>query len=137
MYHKILGRRIFLASKKSEENLLDVAKFLGTEGLWKLVEKYNLKKQYIKKALQVDGKWLQFQSRNLDEFVTPENSRLCTKEALDLLSQIFVWDKNARISAEEAMNHEYFDPVRAMAQHYVPSRSEPTCQSWLKPRRVS
>ena len=44
-----------MASKKSEENLLDVAKFLGTEGLWKLVEKYNLKKQYIKKALQVDG----------------------------------------------------------------------------------
>lgn len=37
---------------------------------------------------------------------------LCSPEAFDLLSKCLRYDHMERISAEEAMNHPYFDPVR-------------------------
>jgi len=51
-------------------------------------------------------------------FITPENSELVSEEAIDLLGKMLTYDKNLRISAKDAMKHEYFDPVR-------PKLSEP------------
>jgi casein kinase II subunit alpha len=41
-----------------------------------------------------------------------ENTDLCPNEALDLLSKMLVFDHAERITPKEAMQHEYFEPVR-------------------------
>ena len=38
------------------------------------------------------------------------------KEALDLLSKMLVYDPEERITPKDALEHPYFDPVRAKEQ---------------------
>jgi casein kinase II subunit alpha len=45
-------------------------------------------------------------------FVTAENERYISPEALDFLSKLLVFDHNERLNATEAALHPYFDPVR-------------------------
>lgn len=47
-------------------------------------------------------------------FINENNKALCGEEAIDLLSKMLVYDQNERISAKEALNHPYFDPVKKM-----------------------
>ena len=44
--------------------------------------------------------------------IKPENKHLCTKEALNLLSEMLVYDHAERITPKEAMKHAYFEEVR-------------------------
>jgi casein kinase II subunit alpha len=44
--------------------------------------------------------------------VTNDNGHLCPSEALDLLSKMLVYDHAERITPKDAMEHEYFAPVR-------------------------
>jgi casein kinase II subunit alpha len=48
------------------------------------------------------------------KFVTNENAQLCPPEAIDLLSQMLVYDHADRITPKEAMEHEYFSPIREL-----------------------
>jgi casein kinase II subunit alpha len=45
--------------------------------------------------------------------VNDENSKLANEEAIDLLSKLLIYDLEDRLTAKEAMNHPYFDKVRA------------------------
>lgn len=42
-----------------------------------------------------------------------ENKDLCPDDAIDLLSKMLVYDRTERISPKQAMQHRYFDKVRA------------------------
>lgn len=53
-----------------------------------------------------------YPKKPLNAFVTPENSHLCSPEALDLLSKLLRFNHHDRLSAQEAMDHAYFDSVR-------------------------
>ncbi len=46
------------------------------------------------------------------KFVTSENAALCPDAAIDILSKMLVYDHAERITPKEAMEHEYFAPVR-------------------------
>jgi casein kinase II subunit alpha len=48
-----------------------------------------------------------------NKFIKPENQALCTEDALDLLSKMLIYDHAERILPREALEHRYFDPVRA------------------------
>ena len=50
------------------------------------------------------------------QYYVPKGARaaLCTEEAIDLVSQCLRLDHMQRISADEALQHPYFDPVRDM-----------------------
>jgi len=37
-----------------------------------------------------------------------------TQDGLDLLYKMLVYDKNGRITPTEAMQHPFFDPIRAL-----------------------
>jgi casein kinase II subunit alpha len=39
---------------------------------------------------------------------------MCSNEAIDLLSKMLVYDHAERITPKEAMEHEYFAPVREL-----------------------
>lgn len=45
-------------------------------------------------------------------YITPQNKHKCGFDALDLLSKMLVYDKNERLTAQEALSHPYFDPIR-------------------------
>ena len=45
-----------------------------------------------------------------------------SKDALDLLDKLLVYDHNKRLTAKEAINHPFFDPVRAFVQEEVHTR---------------
>lgn len=41
-------------------------------------------------------------------FINDENRHLATKEALDMINQLLVYDHKSRLTAKEAMNHPFF-----------------------------
>lgn len=45
-------------------------------------------------------------------FVNPSNQDIATNEALDLIDKCIRFDHTTRITADEALNHPYFDSVR-------------------------
>jgi len=80
---------------------------LGTDDLIEYLRKYNLSlSPFFQQNLG------RHPSKALSSFINSDNKDLVSEEALDLLDQLFRYDKNQRLTAEEAMRHHYFDPVR-------------------------
>ena len=46
-----------------------------------------------------------------NKFVTPENSHLVSTEGVDFVSKLLRYDHQERLTAREAMCHEWFAPV--------------------------
>lgn len=44
----------------------------------------------------------------LSNYISSENEKLCTLEAIDLLSKLLVIDHTQRITAKQALEHSYF-----------------------------
>ena len=51
------------------------------------------------------------------KFVNDDNRNLATEAALDLIDKCIRYDHTERITADEALRHPYFDPVRDMVSH--------------------
>lgn len=49
-----------------------------------------------------------YQKKPWASLVNASNSRLATKEAIDLLSKMLVIDHNERISTDDALKHPFF-----------------------------
>ncbi len=47
------------------------------------------------------------------KFITPDNQKYVSNEAIDFLDKLLRYDHQERILPQEAMLHPYFDPVRA------------------------
>lgn len=93
----------------NNDQLVRIAKVLGTKPILEYVAKYDAQ---IDPSLKRDlGN---FAPRSLESYITPENNHLATAEAVDFLSKLLVIDHNQRLSAAEAMEHPYFEPVRRL-----------------------
>ncbi|SCU71046.1 casein kinase II, putative [Trypanosoma equiperdum] len=104
----IFMREPFFHGKDNNDQLVRIAKVLGTDELFEYLHKYNLTlPQHLETAVGRHGK------KPWTMFVTQENQHLCPKEALDFLDQLLQYDHVKRVQALEAMDHPYFDPVRA------------------------
>jgi len=101
----------FFHGKDNYDQLVKIAKVLGTEALNEYIKKYKLtlEPQY-EDILGV------YPRKKWSAFVTEENKRLCPPEALDLLDKLLVFDHQKRLTAAEAMMHPYFAPIRKQAQ---------------------
>ena len=51
--------------------------------------------------------------RDRPRFVTPENQHFVSDEAIDFLDKLLRYDHQERLTAQEAQQHPFFDPVRA------------------------
>ena len=47
-----------------------------------------------------------------EKFINEKNKDRVSAEGLDLLSKMLVYDKNLRITPENAMKHPFFEPIR-------------------------
>jgi len=103
----IFRKEPFFHGHDNQDQLLRIAKVLGTEELQVYLDKYGLVlDQHLRNLLT------RHQKKPWKKFVTPENKHLCTPEALDFLDRLLQYDPQERITAKEAMDHVYFAPLR-------------------------
>lgn len=89
---------------------MKIAKVLGTDELFAYLDKYDLELDP-----QFDGILGRHSKKAWAKFVTPENRHLVSDEALDFVSKLLRYDHQERLTAQEAMAHPYFAPIRQQA----------------------
>ncbi|KAL9082112.1 MAG: hypothetical protein Q9159_006703 [Coniocarpon cinnabarinum] len=112
----IFRKEPFFHGNSNSDQLVKIAKVLGTDDLFDYLDKYD-----IELDAQYDDILGRFPKRNWQSFVNSENQRFITEEAIEFLDGLLKYDHQERLTAQEAMNHRYFDPVRtaAPAQNHV------------------
>lgn len=102
----IFRKEPFFHGQDNYDQLVRIAKVLGTEELHDYVDRYKI---------DLDPEYSDILGRHSrkrwEKFVHSENQHLVSREALDLLDKLLRYDHRERLSAREAMEHPYFYPV--------------------------
>uniref|UniRef100_A0AAR2JLF7 non-specific serine/threonine protein kinase n=1 Tax=Pygocentrus nattereri TaxID=42514 RepID=A0AAR2JLF7_PYGNA len=102
----IFRKEPFFHGHDNYDQLVRIAKVLGTEDLYDYIDKYNI---------ELDPRFNDILGRHSrkrwERFVHSENQHLVSTEALDFLDKLLRYDHQARLTAREAMEHPYFYPV--------------------------
>ena len=93
--------------KSNYDQLVKIAKVLGTDELLKYVEKYN-----VQLDSHYDDILGQHPKKPWTKFVTTTNEALVTDEDFDLLNKMLRNDHAERITPKDAMEHPYFKPIK-------------------------
>jgi len=114
----IFRKEPFFHGHDNYDQLVRIAKVLGTAELYEYVEKYNV---------ELDPRYNELLGRHSkkrwERFVTTENQHLVSPEALDYLDKLLRYDHNDRLTAKEAQSHSYFFPVVQEAGRKSPVES--------------
>ncbi|KAK3067534.1 Casein kinase II subunit alpha' [Teratosphaeriaceae sp. CCFEE 6253] len=103
----IFRKEPFFHGNSNSDQLVKIAKVLGTEDLFDYLDKYD-----IELDAQYDDILGRFPKKSWHAFVTQENQRFVSNDALDFLDKLLRYDHQERLTAKEAMGHSYFAPVR-------------------------
>jgi casein kinase II subunit alpha len=123
----IFRKEPFFHGNSNSDQLVKIAKVLGTDDLFDYLDKYE-----IELDQQYDDILGRFQKKPWHSFVTSENQRFVSNEAIDFLDKLLRYDHQVRkiptvdlredmfltccsqerLTAKEAQAHPYFDPVR-------------------------
>jgi casein kinase II subunit alpha len=103
----IFHKEPFFQGKDNFDQLVKIAKVLGTDELYAYVEKYN-----ITLDSQYDDILGQHSKKAWPKFVNSQNEHLISDEALDLLTKMLKYDHAERVTPKDAMEHPYFKPVK-------------------------
>ena len=103
----IFRKEPFFVGRDNWDQLVKIAKVLGTNDLIKYLEKYDLTLDS-----HFDGIMGRYTKKSWRRFVTEENKHLVTDEAIELLDSMLQYDHQKRPTCREAMAHAYFNPVR-------------------------
>jgi casein kinase II subunit alpha len=122
----IFRKEPFFHGNSNTDQLVKIAKVLGTDDLFEYLDKYD-----IELDAQYDDILGRFPKKNWHGFITAENQRFVTNDAIDFLDKLLRYDHQVclshslpigltgdfqeRLTAKEAMAHPYFAPVRAAA----------------------
>jgi len=123
----IFRKEPFFHGNSNSDQLVKIAKVLGTEDLFDYLDKYD-----IELDAQYDDILGRFPKKSWHSFINSENQRFISNEALDFLDKLLRYDHQVctrfacltvietnalqeRLTAKEAMAHPYFEPVRAAA----------------------
>ncbi|CAD6184143.1 unnamed protein product [Caenorhabditis auriculariae] len=110
MLRLFTGYEPFFHGHDNYDQLVRIAKVLGTDELYEYVAKYQI---------DLDPRFNDILGRHSrkrwERFIHAENQHLVSQEALDFLDKLLRYDHATRLTAKEAMAHEYFKPVFAAA----------------------
>lgn len=106
-FPQIFRKEPFFHGHDNYDQLVKICKVLGTDELYIYLEKYE-----IELDPQYDDILGRYQRKPWGRFVTSENQRFVSSEAIDFLDRLLRYDHQERLTAREAMAHAYFDPVR-------------------------
>lgn len=103
----IFQKEPFFQGKDNYDQLVKIAKILGTDDLFNYVEKYNVTlDSHYDDILGVH------QKKPWNKFINHMNEGLISEEALDLLDSMLRYDHAERITPKDAMEHPYFAPLK-------------------------
>jgi len=112
----IFRKEPFFHGHDNYDQLVRIAKVLGTDELFEYIDKYQI---------ELDPRFNDILGRHSrkrwERFVHAENQHLVTPEAIDFLDKSLRYDHADRLTAKEAMEHPYFAPV-VSAQPNVPTQ---------------
>ncbi|KAI8017345.1 hypothetical protein LOK49_LG04G00830 [Camellia lanceoleosa] len=103
----IFRKEPFFYGHDNYDQLVKIAKVLGTDELNAYLNKYHLELDPHLAALV--GR---HSRKPWTKFINAENQRLAVPEAIDFLDKLLRYDHHERPTAKEAMAHPYFYPVR-------------------------
>jgi casein kinase II subunit alpha len=124
----IFRREPFFHGNSNSDQLVKIAKVLGTEDLFDYLDKYD-----IELDTQYDDILSRYPKKPWHSFINAENQRFVSNDAIDFLDKLLRYDHQVslvafydtalntnmyqdRLTAQEAMQHAYFAPVRQAAQ---------------------
>ena len=106
----IFRKEPFFHGHDNYDQLVRIAKVLGTEELHEYLDRYQI---------DLDPRFNDILGRHSrkrwERFLHSENQHLVSPESLDLLDKLLRYDHQERLTAKEAMNHDYFGVVRESA----------------------
>jgi casein kinase II subunit alpha len=115
----IFRKEPFFYGHDNYDQLVKIAKVLGTEELYAYLARYRIELDPHLEALV--GRHTR---KPWEKFRTAENQHLVSPEALDFLDKLLRYDHQERLTAAEAMAHHYFDPVRPEIEALITARKE-------------
>ncbi|KAL7071898.1 hypothetical protein ACQ4LE_008491 [Meloidogyne hapla] len=102
----IFRKEPFFHGHDNYDQLVRIAKVLGTDELFEYIDKYQI---------ELDPRFNDLLGRHSrkrwERFVHSENQHLVTPEAIDFLDKLLRYDHQDRLTAREAMEHPFFYPV--------------------------
>ncbi|KAI8997965.1 Pkinase-domain-containing protein [Gaertneriomyces semiglobifer] len=103
----IFRKEPFFHGHDNYDQLVKIAKVLGTDELFAYLDKYNIELEQ-----RFDTLLGRYARKPWRTFVNANNERYISDEALDFLDKLLRYDHQERLTPQEAMMHPYFDPVR-------------------------
>lgn len=82
---------------------MKITKVLGTDELYTYLEKYD-----IELDSNYDDILGRYPRKPWSRFITSENQRYISNEAIDFLDKLLRYDHQERLTAREAQDHPYF-----------------------------
>jgi len=104
----IFRKEPFFHGNDNQDQLVKIAKVLGTDALHAYLDKYDHLLPEV-----FDGLLGPHPRKPWIRFVTPENEAVAVPEALDFVDHLLRYDHQERFTAREAMAHAYLAPVAA------------------------
>merc|ERR1712190_356178 len=102
----VFRKEPFFQGRDNYDQLVKIARVLGTDGLFAYLDKYNM--ELDPHFDDILGK---HSRKAWSKFVTAENQNLVTLDVIDMIDKMLIYDHAARILPKEAMTHQYFGPI--------------------------
>ncbi len=103
----VFRKEPFFHGHDNYDQLVKIARVLGTDELYAYLDKY-----YLELDPHFEHLLGRHTKKPLQKFITPENQHLVTPEVIDFLEHLLRYDHQERFTAQEAMQHAWFAPVR-------------------------
>ena len=97
----------FFHGRDNHDQLVKIAKVLGTAGLYEYIKQYDLRLDPA-----IESILSRYQRKPWTKFVNTYNKKYMSNDSLDFVDRLLRYDHNKRLTPREAMAHAYFKPVR-------------------------
>lgn len=101
----IFKKEPFFHGTSNTDQLVKIARVLGTDELYKYLQKYDIQLNDSFDALGF------YPRRPWSRFVNDTNAPFVTPKAVDFVDRLLRYDHQERLTAKEAMAHPYFDEL--------------------------
>lgn len=102
----IFRKEPFFHGHDNYDQLVRIAKVLGTDELFEYIDKYN-----VELDIRFNDILGRHSRKRWERFIHSENNHLVSPESLDFLDKLLRYDHQERLTAREAMDHPYFYPI--------------------------
>merc|ERR1712129_549163 len=101
----------FFHGRDNHDQLVKIAKVLGTWGLYEYIKQYDLRLDPA-----IESILSRYQRKPWTKFVNNYNKKYMSNESLDFVARLLRYDHAKRLTPREAMAHAYFKPIREYHQ---------------------